>query len=249
MSAHDPTEDGPSGFGRLGDSTIAHRVHDLKNLLTVMAGCVDSLAGQLSELQALSDLADLQRALSRAFLLATDLLGSDAALSNERSAINVNHAIVDVEGMLRRMLGPAIGFTVNLVAKAPFVLAHPLDIERILFNLILNAREAIGGQGLVTIATTLGPISPASTAPALSKGFMRMTVSDTGHGIAARLHTTVLREPSFSAKPRGRGLGLGSVNEIVEQLGGELHSESEEGSGTRIHIDLPLTAQQFKAVL
>src|SRR5678815_4831584 len=101
LMPHDPSDNTPGKDP--GEATIAHRVHDLKNLLTIMAGCVDALAPQLTETPALADLADLQRALSRAFLLATDLLGSDAALINERPAIDLNHAIVDVEGMLRRM--------------------------------------------------------------------------------------------------------------------------------------------------
>jgi signal transduction histidine kinase len=249
MSPHDPSEHGPSAIGRLGTSTIAHRVHDLKNLLTIMAGCVDSLTGQLSELPALSDLADLQRTLSRAFLLATDLLGSDAALSHERSAININHAIVDIEGLLRRMLTPTIGFKLSLLAKAPLVVAHPLDIERILFNLILNAREAMGDQGLLTIETALNPIfTAAPPGPALKRAFVRLTVSDTGPGIPPGLQTPVV-EPTIPTKHRVRGLGLSSVTETVQQLDGRVQIESQEGVGTRVHVDLPLTATRLQAEL
>jgi len=247
MSPHDSSEHGPSGIGRLGDSTTAHRVHDLKNLLTIMAGCVDSLAGQLSELPALSDLADLQRVLGRAFLLATDLLGSDAALAGARTAINLNHAIVDVEGILRRLLGPAIRFKLSLLARAPFVVAHPLDIERMLFNLVLNAREAMGDRGLLTIETALNPIFlPASTSPAASQAFVRLTVGDTGRGFAPGAEVL---EARLKTKPRRRGLGLGSVSETVQQLDGRLHIESQEGVGTHVHVDLPLAAARLQAEL
>lgn len=249
MAPRDPSEQEPSAIGRLGNPTIAHRVHDLKNLLTIMAGCVDSLADQLSELPALSDLADLQRTLGRAFLLATDLLGSNAALSNERSAINLNHSIVDIEGILRRMLKPTTGFKLSLLAKAPFVIAHPMDIERILFNLILNAREAMGDHGLLTIETALNPIfTAAAPGEALPRAFVRLTVSDTGRGIAADVPAQVL-EPTFPTKPGVRGLGLGSVNETVQQLDGRLQIESQEGIGTRIHVDLPLAAARLQAEL
>jgi signal transduction histidine kinase len=247
MSPHDPSEHGPSGIGRLGDSTTAHRVHDLKNLLTIMAGCVDSLAGQLLELPALSDLADLQRVLGRAFLLATDLLGSDAALAGARTAINLNHAIVDVEGILRRLLGPAIRFKLSLLARAPFVVAHPLDIERMLFNLVLNAREAMGDRGLLTIETALNPIFlPASTSPAAPQAFVRLTVGDTGRGFAPGAEVL---EARLKTKPRRRGLGLGSVSETVQQLDGRLHIESQEGVGTHVHVDLPLAAARLQAEL
>jgi len=247
MSPHDPSEHGSSGSGGSRNSTIAHRVHDLNNLLTVMAGSVDSLTTQLSDLAALSDLADLQYALGRAFLLATELLGSEAALSTERSAVDINHAIVEIEGMVRRVLGPTIGCKLNLLAKAPFVFAHPLDIERILINLILNAREAMGDHGLLTIATTSGPISTGvPTGPSLPRDFVRLTISDTGIGFAEGPDASVTREPSFTATPRRRGLGLGSVHEIVHLLGGCLHMEPE-GIGTRVHVDLPLAAQRLQA--
>jgi signal transduction histidine kinase len=241
MSPNDPSERGPSAIGPLVNPTIAHRVHDLKNQLTVMAGCVDALAGQLSEIQALSDLADLQRALGRAFLLATDVLGSDAALSTERSAINVNHVIVDIERTLRRILGPAIECTVSLHATSPFVFAHPLDIERILLNVILNAKEAMGDHGHLTIETALGPIAPGTpTIPPLARTLVRLTVSDTGLGIAPSVQTQMMREAAFAAKLRRPGLGLGSANETVHQLHGRLHVQTQEGVGTRIHVDLPL---------
>lgn len=250
MSPNDPSEHGRSEIGRIVDPTIAHRVHDLKNLLTVMAECVDALAGQLSEVQPLSDLADLQRALGRAFLLATDLLGSDAALSTERSAINVNHVIVDLERTLRRILGPTIGLTLRLHAKAPLVVAHPLDIERILLNLILNAKEAMGDHGFLTIETALGPISPDTPAdPPLARAFVRLTVSDTGRGIAPGVQTQMLREPAFAAKRRGPGFGLNSASETVHQLDGRLHVQTQEGVGTRIHVDFPLAAERSLAEL
>lgn len=245
MTPTDRSEHGPSGIGRLGEATIAHRVHDLKNLLTVMAGCVDSLTGQLTELQALSDLADLQRALGRAFLLATDLLGSDAALSNARTAININHAIVDIEGILRRVLGPTIRFRLNLLAKAPFVVAHPLDIERVLVNLVLNAKEAMTDRGLLTIETARDPIFLADPiAAAASRACVRVTVSDTGRGMVP---STTLRESAVTPRQLGRGLGLGSVHEIAQVLDGMLHIESQEGIGTRIHLDLPLAAAGLQA--
>ena len=234
---HDPSDNTPGKDP--GEATIAHRVHDLKNLLTIMAGCVDALAPQLTETPALADLADLQRALSRAFLLATDLLGSDAALINERPAIDLNHAIVDVEGMLRRMLGP-VRLTLRLAAKAPFVYAHPLDIERILFNLVLNARDAMGDKGALTIETTLmmAEGQPGDGA-ARSRRVVRLSVSDTGPGIAPGVRTTSV-DPMVAARHRGRGFGLGSVHETVQRLDGRLDIDSVQGIGTRIVIDIPL---------
>ena len=236
MPSHDPPDNTP-GLGP-GHSTIAHRVHDLKNLLTIMAGCVDTLAPQLTETRSLADLADLQRALSRAFLLATDLLGSDAALLNERPAIDINHAIGDVEGLLRRMLGP-VGLTLRLAAKAPFVYAHPLDIERILFNLVLNARDAMGDKGGMTIETVLMMDEAQGGGAARSRRVVRLIVSDTGPGIAPGVRTT-WPEPFVTTRLRGRGFGLSSVSETVQRLEGRLHIDSQQAIGTRIVIDIPL---------
>ncbi len=234
---HDPTDNTPAMDP--GHPAIAHRVHDLKNLLTIMAGCVDALAPQLTETRSLADLADLQRALSRAFLLATDLLGSDAALLNERPAIDINLAIVDVEGMLRRMLGP-VRLTLRLAAKAPFVFAHPLDVERILFNLVLNARDAMGDKGGLTIETALMIAEGQSGEwPARSRRVVRLIVSDTGPGIAPGVRTTS-SDPIDAARHRGRGFGLGSVRETVQRLDGRLDIGSLQGVGTRIVIDFPL---------
>ena len=234
MSPHDPSDYGSFEPGRLVIPTVAHRVHDLKNQLTIMAGCVDSLSGQLSALRPLSDLADLQRALGRAFLLAADLLGADSALAT-RSAIDINQAIRDAEPTLRRLTAP-IRLTLNLRATTPLVVAHPLDLERILVNLILNARDALKPGGHLTIET-----APAATP------FVRLTVGDTGRGIPADDQTRLLRETAFTTKTHGHGLGLGSVNEVVQQLAGRVHLESREGVGTRVHVDLPLAGGSLEA--
>ena len=229
MSSKDPFEQESSGIGRLRHSTIAHLIHDLKNQLTIMGGCVDSLAGRLSDLPGLTDVADLQRALSRAFLLATDLLGSDAALVGGLSTIDLNHAIVDIEGTVRRLLGPGITLRLSPLARAPLVKAHPLDIERILLNLILNARDAMGERGLLTIETTDREPAHRDAARADPRPLVRLMVSDTGGGMPQGL---------------ARGLGLGSVYEIVHLLDGQVHFESEQGVGTRVLVDLPIAARQ-----
>jgi two-component system, cell cycle sensor histidine kinase and response regulator CckA len=239
MTSHDPSDQGPPPAAP-GDRSITHGVHDLKNLLTIMAGCVESLAGRLTEVRQLADLADLQRALSRAFLLATDLLGSDTSLLKERPAININHAIVDVEGIVRRMLGPGIVCALSLAPKAPFVFAHPLDIERILFNLILNARDAMGEKGTVTIETAILTPDPGGEAGlVLVRRAVRLTITDTGPGIAPGVGTDWPAPTSLEKRP-GRGFGLASVSELVQRLNGRMQIDSQPGVGTRIAVDLPL---------
>jgi signal transduction histidine kinase len=236
MSPSDSSDQPPAARSRRPETTV-HCIHDLNNLLTIIAGCVDALVGQLSTVGALDDLAVLQRALSRAFLLTMDLMGSDAAPSNQRLMINLNHAVTDVEGLLRRLLGP-IELTMNLRATQPWVVAHPLDIERILINLTLNAVEAIGDRGLVTLETaTLAPAASSASNPPSS--VVRLTVSDTGRGITPDLRAGLLNMPRTTHQTR-HGLGLRSVNDIVQQLDGLVHIESRAGSGTHVHVDFRL---------
>src|SRR4051812_44862174 len=113
MPPFQPFDPSPEPIRRSDDSATAYAVHDLKNLLTIIAGCADALAERLAG-RGGSEWIDLQRALDRAFLVAAELLGSNTGRINDRGTIDLNHAIVDLEGIVRRMLGPAIALRLHL---------------------------------------------------------------------------------------------------------------------------------------
>jgi two-component system cell cycle sensor histidine kinase/response regulator CckA len=223
-----------------GEST-ANLAHDLKNLLTIMTGCVDSLEEHLPKSSSTAAyFADIRCVIDLASQIASELLGSGPD-SSSAPVIGLNQAVGNLSAMLGRFLGPSIGFTLILTAEPDRVAIHPLELERILFNLVLNAREVMCEGGRLTIVTTtLEQLSSGLKHPdALARRFVRLTVADTGRGIAPLTQAKVF-EAFYTTKVEGVGLGLSSVAETVHRLSGLLHLESQEGAGTRVHVDLPL---------
>jgi signal transduction histidine kinase len=245
MGTDDLPENWPIKAGHFGGSTAANLAHDLRNVLTVMAGCLDSLASEIPQgWTTTAYLTDLRCALDCASQIASELLGLGQVQSVDHPVIGINQTVADIGGMLGRFLGPRIEFGLSLAAKPDTVVIHPLELERVLVNLILNAREAMQDGGRLTIeTTTLGPVSPEVQKPdAPASAFVRLTVSDTGHGIAPAIQAKVF-EAFFTTKEKPAGLGLGSVAHTVHGLNGVIHFESQEGIGTRVHVDLPLALE------
>jgi CheY-like chemotaxis protein len=154
--------------------------------------------------------------------------------------------VTEVDQLLRRTLGEHIKLTTTLGTDLWLVHADPAQIEQILMNLVLNARDAMPQGGRVTIETktvSLGPdsgVSATGAAGAPSGSFIMLAVTDTGHGMGA---ATLQRmwEPFFTTKPLGQGTGLGlsSVYGAVKQSGGFVWADSEPGRGTSVQVYWP----------
>jgi two-component system cell cycle sensor histidine kinase/response regulator CckA len=130
------------------------------------------------------------------------------------------------------------------------ILAEPTNVAQILLNVILNAGQAMPGGGTLTVATSQleAAETPEAADPGLSGRFTRLTVHDTGHGMAPEVLERSI-EPFFTTKPRGQGVGFGlaTVYGIVNQLCGVLRIESEPGAGTLVTIDLPTSDKPVAA--
>ena len=127
-----------------------HLVHDLRNLLTVIAGCADAVRGRaLPDDQTGTDMEVLSRAVNSAFELADELLARPVG-GGQRFA-DLNRFVAERVVMLRRILGPAVTLKLSLSAPASRVVAKPIELERILLNLVLNAVEAMPNGGVLTI--------------------------------------------------------------------------------------------------
>jgi PAS domain S-box-containing protein len=160
-------------------------------------------------------------------------------------ALNLSDIVAGVELLMLRTLGERVELITDLASDLPRVLADSGQMEQVVVNLVVNARDAMPGGGKLTIQTTSAQIGePAATFIGLPRGhYVMLKVSDTGHGIPKHLLDRVF-EPFFSTKPEGEGMGLGlaTVHDIITKAGGNVRIYSEPGMGTTLTAYLPVTA-------
>ncbi|MDB4951893.1 MAG: Blue-light-activated protein [Gemmatimonadetes bacterium] len=219
--------------------------HDFNNLLTVIQG---NLQLVLPEVPAGSmireDLEEIGRAAGRAAELTRHLLTFSRKQVLQPRLLDLNASIAGTERMLRRLIGEDIHVQTALHPGLPLVLADPGQVEQVLVNLVLNARDAMPHGGELTLETRLSTMGPRAAAlyPHAAEGSpaVMLCVSDTGHGMDAETRSHAF-EPFFTTKPvgRGTGLGLATVYGIVKQSGGYVWITSAPGQGTRVEICLP----------
>ena len=159
--------------------------------------------------------------------------------------LNLSDIVTGMEPLLLRTVGDHVELITDLARDLPLVLADRGQLEQVVVNLALNARDAMPGGGKLTIQTTSAQIGePAATFIGLPRGpYVMLKVGDTGCGIPKHLVDRVF-EPFFSTKPEceGRGLGLATVYGIITQAGGNVRIYSETGMGTTLTAYLPVTA-------
>ena len=219
--------------------------HDFNTLLTVISGHVELLADSLGAGHpALPDVADIRAAAERASALTHQLLAFSRKQILQPSALDLNDVIGTLLTMLRRLIGEDVelGFA---PASVPLVVtADPTQMEQVIVNLVLNARDAMPDGGHIRIQTervTLEATRSYERTHGLPSGqFVVVTVADTGHGIAPE-HRSRVFEPFFSTKAvgKGTGLGLSTVFGIVTQSGGHVVLESSPGRGATFRVYLP----------
>jgi signal transduction histidine kinase len=219
-----------AALGRLVESVA----HDLGNILTAINGYAAIVASDLSGPQL-----DDQRELMRAAERGADLTRSLLARTRQRAGGRVDVPIDDVVGacarMLRRLLPPGVDLVLRLTSDA-LVTIDPMELDQVLMNLVLNARDAINGVGQITVETSrVGAAAPdgASSARVL------LCVSDTGPGMDPATRERIY-ERYFTTKVHGSGTGLGlaTVREIVDRAGGTIDVQTAPGAGTRFRISL-----------
>ncbi len=218
--------------------------HDFNNLLAVIIGCT-TLARELipDDHPAAVELCEIQQAAERATALTRQLLAFAHRQKFDPRPIDLNALILDMKKLLSRLIPETITLETHLTPDLWSVRADPGQIEQVLINLAVNARDAMNDGGILTIATSNAVIDEATDHlyPSLQTGeYVRLTISDTGVGMdeATRLRAF---EPFFTTKKPGEGTGLGLATcyGIIVQHGGAIDLMSEPGRGTTVTIHLP----------
>jgi two-component system, cell cycle sensor histidine kinase and response regulator CckA len=216
-------------------------VHDFNNMLTVILNyseILQHLAGK--EHPWSSYLSEIHRAGVRSSELTSQLMTFCRKQLKEPRPVDLNNAILNTEEMLKRLIGANVKLTIDLTPGLGSARMDQGQLERILVNLAMNARDAIADQGNFKISTSNVEL-PHADFPTLKGGTYRcVTVSDDGHGISPANLNRIF-EPFFTTKEPGKGTGLGlsAVFGIVGQCEGDITCESELGKGTTFRIYLP----------
>ncbi len=223
--------------------------HDFNNILTAINGYSDLLMQTLDSPEILkSGLEEIKRAGTRAASLTRQLLMFSRKQILQPDILDINQVLVDQNKMLRRLIGEHIELVTLLGADLPCIKLDPVQLEQIILNLAINARDAMEGGGILTIETACGtpPDSHQPRDSGRSSQWVRLSVKDNGSGIDKATLAQIF-EPFFTTKPGklGTGMGLASVYGIVKQNDGCIQVSSEPGEGTVFHIYLPTSEESL----
>ncbi|MGJ5814797.1 chemotaxis protein CheB [Paludibaculum fermentans] len=225
--------------------------HDFNNLLTTIIGYSELLKGSLAGQEGLvQQVSEIRSAGDRAAALTQQLLSFSRRQVLQPKILDLNLIVRDFDRMLRRLVGEDIQVRMLCDTNLRHVRADPGEIGRAVMNLALNARDAMPDGGTLTIETANILLSEAeATRHFLPAGpYVALTVHDTGVGFDSDVRAHIF-EPFFTTKATGKGTGLGlaTVQGIVEQSGGAIHCESELGVKTTFTILLPAVASQVES--
>ncbi|HPG67234.1 MAG TPA: PAS domain S-box protein [Candidatus Hydrogenedentes bacterium] len=218
--------------------------HDFNNILSVILSDACMLLEDLADDTSASEMVlEIQQAAQRAKGLTQQLLAFSRKQVLEAKVLDLNGIVADMQKMLRRLIGEDIRLVTQLGANVGHVRADPAQIQQILMNLAVNARDAMPGVGTLTIETAAAELDEAYAQRHGSVevgSYAMLTVSDTGHGMSEKTAEHIF-EPFFTTKAQGKGTGLGlsTVYGIVKQHGGYIWVYTEPGKGTTFRIYLP----------
>ncbi|MFV9503362.1 MAG: response regulator [Oscillochloridaceae bacterium umkhey_bin13] len=218
--------------------------HDFNNLLTVILGEVDLILDELEPTAELRPAVEqIRHSGVRAAALTRQLLAFSRRQVLQLELLDLNEVLSSMEQMLRRLVGEQISLQLELDPNLALVRADPGQIEQVVLNLALNARDAMPQGGCLQIGTRPVHVDAAAAHlyPRLEPGcYSSLLIADTGVGMDATTQSHLF-EPFFTTKPRGKGTGLGlaTVHGIVRQSGGQIEFISEPEHGTQFTIYLP----------
>jgi two-component system cell cycle sensor histidine kinase/response regulator CckA len=218
--------------------------HDFNNLLTAITGFGDLVVNELApESQVRRDAEEVLQAAARAAALTRQLLAFSRKQVLQPTVLDLNIVVANLEPMLRRLIGEDIDFRTTLPAGIGHVHADPGQLEQVLLNLVVNARDAMPDGGTLSIHTDrvmLDQSYAEQHPPATAGEYVMLAVSDTGTGLDENVRAHLF-EPFFTTKEPGKGTGLGlaTVYGIIQQSGGHVWVYSEKGQGTTFKIYLP----------
>ena len=220
--------------------------HDFNNFLTVILGNAGMLAGEFKPDDPVRECLDeISRAADRAALLTRQLLTFSSQQPVQPQVIDVNEILRETEKMVRHLIGEGVTLEFALSPEAPLIRIDPVQLEQVIMNLAVNARDALDGSGggLITIETSLLDVADEFSAAVIGIGqghWVQIVVSDSGCGMTGEVSSRVF-EPFFTTKDQGSGTGLGlsTVHGIVHQAGGAVSVHSAPGLGSTFRVFLP----------
>ena len=218
--------------------------HDFNNLLTVIMSYSSLLLDRLDPSDPThEDMQEIAGAADRAAGLTRQLLAFSRQQVMQPRVININDVIVDLEKMLRRVIGEDVELLTSLDPAIAAINADPGQLEQVLMNLVVNARDAMPAGGRLSISTCNSALSAESAAGALHPPdgeYVMLAVSDNGTGMTREVQQRLF-DPFFTTKDQGRGTGLGlsTVYGIVKQSGGEIYVYSEVAEGSTFKVYFP----------
>ena len=218
--------------------------HDFNNLLTIIAGYSQFLLSSLDpQTPAYQDVDEIRKAAKRAASLTQQLLAFSRKQARQPIALDLNEVVAGLTRMLQRLLGENVRLDTALATAAVMVMEDPVQIEQVIMNLAVNARDAMPKGGVLTIESASVEVDQAYSRTHLGARpgrYVRLSVKDTGIGMDEK---TLARcfEPFFTTKPTGQGTGLGlaTVYGIVKQSEGAIEIRSQVGKGTTVMVYLP----------
>ena len=226
--------------------------HDFNNLLTAIIGYNEMIFDGLNDGDPLRHCSEeVRKAAERAARLTRQLLAVSRKQTLQPRIVDLNACVTEIEKMLRRLIGDDIELSVIPNIKTACVKADPNQLEQVLMNLAVNARDAMpsGGQLFIRISS-VGPAAIVDIVPDLTPGdYIVLRVTDTGTGMSAEVRARIF-EPFFTTKEPGKGTGLGLATcyGIIKQSGGRILCDSAPGRGTTFSIYLPQTIAQADSI-
>jgi PAS domain S-box-containing protein len=227
--------------------------HDFNNILMVISGYSSVLAEALgTNPKLLGHVEQIRKAGERAAALTRQLLAFSRKQTLQPTQLNLNDVVTGIEKLLHRLIGEHITISTNLAMDLGMVLADAGQMEQVILNLAVNARDAMPEGGKLSIETRNSRVLPRMTQSKTEMkpgDYVELTVSDDGTGMPAAVQAHIF-EPFFTTKPAGKGTGLGlsTVYGIVQQAGGFVSFESAPGAGATFRILLPRTSAKTKTL-
>jgi PAS domain S-box-containing protein len=228
--------------------------HDFNNILMAIVGYTDFLLAEIKASPALAeDVQEIRKAADRATVLTRQLLAFSRRQVLVPQLLDLNALVVEMGKMLHRLIGADVGLRTHLAEDLGTVRADPGQLEQVILNLALNARDAMPAGGTLNIGTANVELdqSYVETHPYVTAGrHVLLWVSDSGVGMSREIMSHLF-EPFFTTKQRGKGTGLGlaTVYGIVKQSGGHISVYSEPGKGSTFKIYLPRVDEAAQAIV
>ncbi len=224
--------------------------HDFNNLLTAIIGYAQLIEGDLDENDPiLSQVMEIEKAGLRAAALTSQLLAFSRKQVTQPKVLKINLVVADMAKMIQRLIGENIKLVTRLEAELKNIKADQGQIEQILLNLAINARDALPSGGKLVIETSNMDISNPATIGIHPASCVILAVSDNGIGMDKETQSQIF-DPFFTTKELGKGTGLGlyTIYGIVEQMGGNIEVLSQPGKGTTFNIYLPYVEEHTESL-